>query len=49
MSTLPTLPSTTALVHIFDSIEEAEAAGFVVPRWQKDGETLVATFHNTLD
>lgn len=36
-------------VHIFDSIEEAEAAGFVVPSWQKSGETLVATFHKTLD
>lgn len=36
-------------VHTFDSIEEAEAAGFVVPSWQKSGETLVATFHKTLD
>lgn len=36
-------------VHTFNSIEEAEAAGFVVPRWQKSGETLVATFHKTLD
>lgn len=36
-------------IRTFNSIEEAEAAGFVVPRWQKSGETLVATFHKTLD
>lgn len=36
-------------IHVFDSIEEAEAAGFVVPKWQKDGESLHANFHKTLD
>lgn len=34
-------------VHTFESIEQAEMAGFTVPSWQKGNETIRAIFHDT--
>lgn len=36
-------------VHIFDTPQDAESAGFVVPKWQKSSETINAIHHGALD